>query len=94
MISESDDSLVLLAALAHRQGADDLARGLLGSVGVERQPATIAYATDLATRLGVLEDLQERRRQVVVRMQGPAFAASWDRSLAAVRAELDRRGWR
>lgn len=60
---------------------------------MERQPATIAYATDLATRLGLLDDLQERRRQVELRMEGPAFIELSERSLAAVRAELDRRGW-
>ena len=93
-IAESDDSLVLLAALAYDEGDDQIARDLLSSMGLERQPATIAFAGHLANRLGMLDELQEQRRRTRVLMltEDQRIAAS-QRSLAALRAELARRGW-
>ncbi len=93
VISESDDSLVLLAALAHCEGDDEVARELLSSTGLERQPSTIAYAGDLAKRLGMSEDLDEQRRRVRVFLDEQALLDVSQRSLAALRSELHRRGW-
>jgi predicted ATPase/class 3 adenylate cyclase len=92
-IAESDDSLVLLAALAHAEGDDQIARDLLSSMGLERQPATIAFAGDLANRLGMLDELQEQRRRMRVLLTEDHRIAASQRSLAALRAELARRGW-
>nr|MDP9336216.1 hypothetical protein [Actinomycetota bacterium] len=92
-ISESDDSLLLLAALAHAEGDDRIAIDLLSNMGLERQPATIAFAGDLANRLGVLDELQEQRRRMRVLLTEDHRIAVSQRSLAALRAELARRGW-
>jgi hypothetical protein len=92
-IAESDDSLVLLAALAHAEGDDQIACDLLSSMGLERQPSTIAFAGDLANRLGMLDELQEQRRRMRVLLTEDHRIAASQRSLAALRAELARRGW-
>lgn len=92
-IAESDDSLVLLAALAHAEGDDQIARDLLSSMGLERQPATIAFAGDLANRLGMLDELQELRQQTRALLTEDQRIIASQRSLAALRAELARRGW-
>ena len=63
-IAESDDSLLLLAALAHAEGDDQIARDLMSGMGLERGLATIAFAGDLANRLGMLDELQEQRRRM------------------------------
>ena len=92
-IAESDDSLVLLAALAHAEGDDQIARDLVSSMGLERQPATIAFAGDLANRLGMLDELQEQRRRMRMLLTEDQRIVASQRSLAALRAELARRGW-
>jgi hypothetical protein len=92
-IAESDDSLVLLAALAHDEGDDQIARDLLTSMGLERQPATIAFAGDLANQLDILDELHDQRRRVRTLLTEDHRIVASQRSLAALRTELARRGW-
>jgi len=66
---------------------------VLSSTGLERQPSTIACAGDLAKRLGMSEDLDEQRRRVRVFLDEQALLDVSQRSFAALRSELHRRGW-
>jgi hypothetical protein len=53
----------------------------------------MAFAGDLADRLGMLDELQEQRRRVRALLTEDQRLAASQRSLTALRAELARRGW-
>jgi predicted ATPase/class 3 adenylate cyclase len=90
--AESNDAMLLLAALAHHQGDDNAARDHLRVAGPGRQPGTIAYGRHLARQLGVIDDYlaDDAALYTPGNPHGPMGAT---RSINALRAELTRRGW-
>jgi predicted ATPase len=80
---ESDDAMLMFAALAHHQGDDDAARTFLLNAGQGRQPGTIAYGRHLARKLGIA-DAYLKQSQVEMGVV---------RSMNPLRTELTRRGW-
>jgi hypothetical protein len=90
--AESNDALLLLAALAIHNGDDDGARDYLRVAGPGRQPGTIAYGRHLARQLGIIDDYlaDVAIANTPGNPYGPMGAT---RSLNALRSELTRRGW-
>jgi predicted ATPase/class 3 adenylate cyclase len=80
---ESDDAMLMFAALAHHEGDDETARRFLLDARQGRQPGTIAYGRHLARKLGIA-DAFAKQSQVEMGVVG---------SLKPLRAELTRRGW-
>ena len=89
---ESNDAMVLLAALAHRDGDVDAARQFMLCAGVGRSPAMGGFARHLATQLGIAAEYAADN-QAVMQAGNPHGALGATRSLHALRAELARRGW-
>jgi hypothetical protein len=90
--AESNVAMLLLAALSHHEGDDDTARSLMLSAGDGRMPGHKGFARHLAKQLGIAD---EYAAEVVALYQpdnlhGPMGTT---RSLHALRAEVDRRGW-
>ncbi len=83
---ESNDTMMLLAALAHHQGDDPSSRRFLLDAFGGRSPGTIAYGRHLARQLGIFDVYMGR-------VEDPDDSYGATRSLNAVRAELVRRGW-
>jgi predicted ATPase/class 3 adenylate cyclase len=81
--SESDDAMLMFAALAHHEGDDETARHFLLNAGQGRQPGTIAYGRHLARKLEIADAYLEQS-------QVEMFVV---RSMKPLRAELTRRGW-
>ena len=54
--AESNDAMLLFAALAHHDGDDNAARNYLRVAGGGRQPGTIAYGRHLARQLGIIDE--------------------------------------
>jgi hypothetical protein len=84
--AESNDTMMLLAALAHQQGDDPAARRFLLDAFGGRSPGTIAYGRHLARQLGIFDEYMGQ-------IEDPDDSYGATRSLNAVRAELVRRGW-
>ena len=82
-LGESDDAMLMFAALAHHQGDDETARRFLLNAGQGRQPGTIAYGRHLARKLNIA-DAYLKQSQVEMGVV---------RSMKPLRAELTRRGW-
>ena len=59
---QSNDSVLVLAALAHTEGDDDRARALLLEMGMGQTCATVAYSREFAERLGVGDEVSEPGR--------------------------------
>jgi hypothetical protein len=94
LVSEACDSALLLAALAHVEGDDDIARGLLLEMGMGQEPAAIIYSNHLASLLGISDEHADRQlvaaSYFLTSPEGPSGSQA---AMAAVRAELARRGW-
>jgi hypothetical protein len=82
------DALGLLAELARREGDSDLARELIMNTGPGRSPAAIGALRFIAQQLGVDDELQEAYRENLLDMEWMT-----ERPRAALRRELERRGW-
>jgi hypothetical protein len=94
LIGEACDSALLLAALAHAEGDDDVARQLLLDMGMGQEPATIVYSAHLASQLDAADQHAKRQRLAfgyhTTSPEGPSGSRV---AMAAVRRELHRRGW-
>ena len=90
--AESNDAMLLLAALAHHQGDDADARRLITRAGDGRSPASKGFARHLARQLDVLDPYTAEVASLyrLDNSHGPMGAT---RSLEALRAEVARRGW-
>jgi predicted ATPase/class 3 adenylate cyclase len=90
---DCNDALIVLAAISEAAGDGDRARELLLHSGIGRSPATIAYAGQLAIRLGI--DEQHREREAVAsRFLSPTeLELNWPSPMATLREEMVRRGW-
>jgi len=82
------DALGLLAELARVEGETDVARDVIMHTGPGRSPATVAALRSIAASLGVEDELEAAYRDNLL-------DRDWmiDRPRAALRRELDRRGW-
>ena len=91
---QSNDSVLVLAALAHTEGDDDRARELLLDMGMGQTCATVAYSRELAERLGVGDEFRNRE-WFVTTPEGRAEHGVLGSTSAArtLRNELGRRGW-
>jgi|GEM_PF-1458429 len=87
---ESQDAMVLFAALAHFHNDHDIAWRLVLAAGEGRQPGSIAYGRHLARRLGIIDDYTSRIDEQMSQPNDPSGAT---RSMNALRAELARHGW-
>src|SRR3954454_525688 len=65
LVGEATDSVLLLAALAHAESDDDVARHLLLRMGMGQEPATIVYSARLASELGIADQHAERQRLAI-----------------------------
>jgi predicted ATPase/class 3 adenylate cyclase len=91
---QCNDAVLLLAGLAHAEGDDDTATDLLDQMGMGRTPATIMYANDLARRLGMADRHAANQRTHLHRRSHVEHGILGARTaMAALRAELSRRGW-
>ena len=76
-----NDSVLILAALAHAEDNDQQAIDLLTGAGLFRIPGSTAYARDLAHRLGVTEAYtameQECQSEESLRIHGPLGIGVW-----------------
>lgn len=93
---ECNDSLVLLAFLAHAERDDEVARRLILAAGLARQTGMVLLASDLAHRLGVG---QEHALAVAQALSTDAQRTSLDEArgtdavMAKLQGELHRRQW-
>ena len=89
-----NDSVLILAALAHSESNHDKAVELLMHTGLGRSPGSTAYARELARRLGIREAdtafEREWRSEEGQRIHGPMGMST---AMQTLRAELTRRGW-
>jgi hypothetical protein len=94
LIGEACDSALLLAALAHADGDDDVARHLLLHMGMGQEPATIVYSAHLAAQLDVSDQHSERQQLAIgYHMTSPEGPSGSRVAVTALRQELHRRGW-
>ncbi len=89
---ESNDAMLLLAALAHYQGDDDAARQFMLDAGSGRTPATNGFARHLAVQLDIA-DKHAAAMHELLQPGNPHGPLGATRSLRALRTELTRRGW-
>jgi hypothetical protein len=91
---QCNDSLLLLAQLAHTQGDDKTATDLLSKLGMCRSPSTIHFSRMLARKLGVAEQRARDERECFtpqgIAEHGPLGVR---RAMAALHEEIRRRGW-
>lgn len=89
---ESNDAMLLLAALAQHVGDGDAARQFMLTAGPGRSPATNGFAPHLAAQLDIADEYAADTNVLLQpgNSYGPMGAT---RSLNALRAELTRRGW-
>ncbi len=85
---QSNDTVLLFAALADAEGDQEMAAGLIVDMGTGRSPITIKYGEELARRLGVADAYAS---QFLPTRTGDYLGV--DRAMAAVRKEVARRGW-
>ena len=91
---EANDSVLLLAALAHVEGDISVARDLLLKSWFCRTDATIIYSHELARRLEVTDEHERcQRRAVTFGSRSPEGINGRHLAMTALRAELTRRGW-
>lgn len=91
---EANDSVLLLARLAHAEGDIARARELLLQSWFCRTDATIIFSHELARRLEVSDEHERCQRQAVMfGSRGPEGINGMHLAMAALRAELTRRGW-
>ncbi len=90
--AESNDAMLLFAALAHHDGDDNAARDHLRVTNIGRQPGTIAYGRHLARQLGIIDEYLADFA-ALGEPANPHGGMGADRSMNALRAELARRGW-
>jgi hypothetical protein len=94
LVGEACDSALLLAALAHAEGDDDITRDLILHMGMGQEPANIVYSTHLAAELGITVEHAERQRLAIAYDTASAEGPSGSRTaMTAVRDELRRRHW-
>ena len=89
---ESNDAMLLLAALAQCTGDDDDARQFTLNAGASRSPATTGFARHLARQLDIADEYAADL-QALQQPGNPHGALGAIRSLQALCAELTRRGW-
>ena len=89
---ESNDSMLLLAALAQQVGDDDAARQFMLNAGVGRSPATVGFARHLAAQLDIADEYIADT-YALAQPDNPHGPLGATRSLRALRTELTRRGW-
>ena len=89
---QANDSVLLLATLAHTEGDDDEARALLVNTGIAQSVGTVAFARDLAVRLGIADQYQAHETDAMnpESSLGPLGATN---AANMLRNELARRGW-
>lgn len=91
---ECNDSVVLLAALAHAEGDIDVAKHLLVRAGVCRQLAVELLGSDLASRMGFAkENLEAQRTARLYSRDDEAGVLGVRLAMSTLRNELARRGW-
>ena len=91
---QANDSVLLLAALAHAEGDDPRARELLLNSWFCRTDATIIYSHELARRLDVVDEHERcQRRAVTFGSRSPEGINGMHLAMAALKSELTRRGW-
>ena len=92
---DCNDALIVLAAISAAAGDGDRARELLLRSGIGRSPATIAYAGQLASQLGI--DEQHREREAAAsRFLSPTelgLELDWPSPMATLRGGMERREW-
>jgi predicted ATPase len=91
---QCNDAVMLLAELALAEGEPEAAVRLIADMGFGRSPGTIAYANDLAQRLGIADEFATRQQT----LRDPGRLAEHGvlgslTAMRALRAELARRGW-
>ncbi len=86
---EANDCVVLLAALAFAEGEFEIATELVLQAGTGSGWSVIV-ADHVAGRLEVLD---ERKRRIVESIRSRDTAHNTEQAAAALRTELDRRGW-
>jgi hypothetical protein len=91
---QCNDSLLMLAQLAHAEGDDPTAIDVLAKAGVCRSPSTIQCARVLARKLGVAEQHARGELECMTRQStaehGPLGVR---RAMAALHEEIRRPGW-
>jgi hypothetical protein len=88
------DSVVLLAALAHAEGDNDVAANLLRQMGAGLEPAAMLMSRHLAEQLGFgVEQAELQERAQGYKANDPQGLKGTRMAADAVRAELTRRGW-
>ena len=90
--AESNEAMLLLAALAHHDGDDDKARHLLRDGGDGRTPGSRGFARHLARQLDIF-DTYTAEVSSLYQPDNPHGPMGGTRSLHALRTELTRRGW-
>ena len=91
---EGNDSVLLLAALAHAEGDLATARTLLLQSWFCRTDATIIFSHELARRLEIADEHERRQhRAVTFGSRSPEGINGQHLAMTALRAELARRGW-
>jgi predicted ATPase/class 3 adenylate cyclase len=91
---EANDSVLLLAALAHAEGDIDTARELLLQIGMCRTDATIIFSHELARRLELTDEHEEGQRQsLTFGSRSPEGITGMHLAMTALRDELTRRNW-
>ena len=93
-IRQSNDCVLLLADLAHTEGDDDRARSLLLSMGLAQSCGTVAFARDLAVRLGIEDEYRVHEIDAMNPDSNTALGVLGSETAGAtLRSELARRGW-
>lgn len=91
---EANDSVLLLATLAHAEGDLALARKLLLQSWFCRTDATIIFSHELARRLEVTDEHERcQRRAVTFGSRSPEGINGMHLAMTTLRAELTHRGW-
>ena len=84
--------MLLLAALAHAEDDDDTARSLLVTLGLGLSCGTVAFARELAVRLGISDEYRAHEHDTMNPLTTLGHLGSTN-AAATLRKELTRRGW-